>query len=159
VTLDTWSLLDRRHPGRIGSIAQSSSPCPKRCSALLLVTCPLAPVIRVSGRSFSFRPCGPIKIGPCFASTFSEFRNMRRCNHDISIVLLWIYLLIVSLLFSIILQDNRFVRNLFKRLKSIHKVAAHRAGRGTSQLAGPEPSQLARKRTPCQFSQPFGDLF
>jgi hypothetical protein len=46
----------------IGSIAQRSAPCPKRhrrsflCSVLLLVTGPLAPVIRVSGRSFSFRP-------------------------------------------------------------------------------------------------------
>jgi hypothetical protein len=43
----------------IGSIAQRSSPCPKRhrrsflCSALLLVTRPLAPAIRVSGRPFS----------------------------------------------------------------------------------------------------------
>jgi hypothetical protein len=54
-------------------------------------------------------------------------------------------MIIMFLLFLIILQDNRFVRNLFKRSKVLEKVASPLAGLGTGHLAGAEPSQVATR--------------
>jgi hypothetical protein len=64
-------------------------------------------------------------------------------DHDISVLLRYLYLPIIFLLLFIILQDNRFARNLFKRSKTIQKLLSHLAEPWLSQVTEPESSQVA----------------
>jgi hypothetical protein len=79
---------------------------------------------------------------PCSAQ--NDCRNAERhelSSHDISVLLQYLYLLIIFLLFFIILKDNRFARNLFKRSRRLQKVLPHLPGPGATRWPDASPAR------------------